>query len=92
MWVMAKMLGWYGGQRRREGQVFQLVPIKRKDRKTGKLVIVATEEKQFSDKWMIKVDPVTKKPPVEKEVETDEDDLETLGNGPNSGTGNRTVI
>jgi len=51
--VKPTCLGYYGDKRRREGEVFDLVP--RQDRK-GKIITV---EEQFSEVWMEKVDDAT---------------------------------
>lgn len=59
MKVQAMQLGYYQHKRRREGDVFTLVPIKSKQRdpKTGEMKeIVITPEQQFSKKWMKNLD------------------------------------
>lgn len=49
MKVKAIRLGYYQHKRRREGDVFELESVKGKD---GEII---SPEKQFSDKWMVKV-------------------------------------
>jgi len=54
-----KYAGYYGHRRRVPGEVFNLEPIKRlrKDNKTGLMrEITITEEQQFSERWMERVD------------------------------------
>jgi hypothetical protein len=63
MRVRATKMGYYGLQRRREGDVFELVPVKTvKDKKP----VVITPEQQFSELWMEKVD-ADAKPSKKKE-------------------------
>lgn len=70
MKVRAKRLGYYGHRRRREGDTFDLEPIKkeRKDSKTGrtKEVIIAPEQ-QFSERWMERLGPAPKPAKVAKD-------------------------
>ena len=78
MKVRAIKLGYYGHERRQEGQEFTLEPIKRlrKDKKTGQMKeILISAEQQFSERWMERLTPPSK-PVKEKqpaaEVETTE--------------------
>jgi len=70
MKVRATALGYYGHERRREGDVFVLEPIKRirkdKDGKAREVTIMP--EQQFSERWMEKVDQKAEKPKKEKPV------------------------
>ena len=73
MKVRATALGYYGHKRRREGQEFELEPIKRlRKQKDGSMKeITISADQQFSTRWMEKVDvptpAVTSKP---KKTET----------------------
>jgi len=68
MKVRATRLGYYGHERRPEGSVFTLEPIKRlravkgKDGKpTGQMrEITISAEQQFSERWMERVSPASK--------------------------------
>jgi hypothetical protein len=56
MKVRALRIGYYDHVRRREGDVFELKPVKGHKREGGKLVPhVFTVEEQFSHVWMEKV-------------------------------------
>lgn len=61
MKVKATMTGYYDHKRIREGQVFELKPLKTKD---GKTIDV---EKQFSKVWMERLDVENKKPKAKGE-------------------------
>jgi hypothetical protein len=64
-----KYSGYYGHRRRKPGEVFELEPIKRlrKDNKTGLMrEITITEEQQFSDRWMERIDGPAPAPKKEK--------------------------
>ena len=73
MKVRATRTGYYGHKRRREGEVFDLNPVK------NKKGTVIPAEAQFSDVWMEKVDASTKSKKPEskmaKESESDESDV-----------------
>ena len=68
MKVRATMLGYYGHKRRREGQEFELEPIKRLRKQADGTMkeITISPEQQFSTRWMEKVDAGT--PPVAKKT------------------------
>lgn len=56
MKVKALRKGFFGGKIRQEGQVFNLPDIEVKnDRGVDKKATAEATEKQFSDKWMVKV-------------------------------------
>lgn len=84
MRVRAIQLGYYGMQRREEGEVFELKPTKALNKKTGLMEVVSVEQ-QFSNKWMERVteesktrrgvkpqekseEPVVEKPSGDEEV------------------------
>jgi len=85
MKVRATQLGYYGHERRREGDVFTLEPIKRKrkDAKTGLMrEITISAEQQFSERWMetvgdnaVSKTKKEKKNPVVTEEESDDDKI-----------------
>jgi len=58
MRVRALQLGYYGNERRREGEIFDLIPIVSINKETGEKVIVPVD-KQFSVKWMERVEDTT---------------------------------
>ena len=69
MRVRATMLGYYGHERRREGDIFTLEPIKRmrKDPKTGLMrEVTIMPEQQFSTRWMEAVDAGVSTEPKQK--------------------------
>lgn len=71
MKVRALKLGYYQHKRRREGDVFTLVPVKAVD-KDGKSYVVPPE-KQFSNRWM---ELYSKKVEVAPEVSAEESESE----------------
>jgi hypothetical protein len=70
MLVRAKKIGYYDNKRRREGETFELKPLKGKFLKDGKLVDgVMSPEQLFSEKWMEKVvDDEPRKPKMKKQA------------------------
>jgi hypothetical protein len=62
MQVRATRLGYYGHERRPEGAVFVLEPIKRirKDKEGRERMVTISAEQQFSDRWMERVGPGAK--------------------------------
>ena len=72
MRVRAKSMGYIYNVRKREGEVFDLVPVKGY-KKNGDVLgepVVYSPEQQFSDKWMEKVDAddVASESPVKKKA------------------------
>ena len=53
--LVETFIGFYGNQRRRPGDVFDLVDVVKKA--DGKEKVIATAESFFSDKWMDRVEP-----------------------------------
>lgn len=79
MKVRAKKLGYYDNKRRREGEVFELKPVKGKKKKAERNIgdLVLTPEQQFSDLWMERVDgeaPVKKEEPKVEEPDSSSED------------------
>ena len=69
MKVRATQLGYYGHERRPEGAVFTLEPIKRmrKDKKTGIMrEVTISSEQQFSERWMERIGAAAPAPVVEE--------------------------
>ena len=79
MKVRALAMGYFGHKRIREGEVFELKPIKvkEKDRKTKKITErLITPEEQFSEIWMEKFNGKAKlnaKQRAKAEAEAEED-------------------
>lgn len=67
MRVRAIQLGYYGHKRRHPGQEFDLEPIKRmrKDKDGNMREVTISEQQQFSERWMEKLDQPSKKAPKE---------------------------
>lgn len=75
MKVRATQPGYYKHERRREGDVFVLEPIKRQrtDAATGLMrEVTIMPEQQFSERWMEKVDVAPEKPKKEKKAAEEE--------------------
>lgn len=69
-----RVVGYYGNRRIREGEVFEIVTIKGKDREGN--IVTRKPEDQFSKKWMERIDQkIIKKVTVEETPEPDNSSL-----------------
>lgn len=63
-----RVVGYYGNRRIKEGEVFDLVTVKGKDRNGN--IVTRKPEDQFSPKWMEKIDQkIIKREPAQEQPE-----------------------